>query len=236
VHIGVRQCDLEGRSGVPRRRIGELEHGIVDHLSLDDLVKLTAALGATIDVRIRWNGEQLDRVVDAAHAATVAAVLERLTRDGWDSVVEASFSVWGERGAIDVLGWHPATATLLVIEVKSVIPDLQSMLGGLDRKARLAPKVAADRGWRPRAIGRLVVVADSPTSRGRVRRHDVVLRIALPDRSSSVRRWLATPSGVPIAGLVFMSNVRHSHTRRSLWRRERVRVRKSPRSCTPRTE
>jgi hypothetical protein len=25
---------------------------------------------------------------------------------GWEAVVEASFSIWGERGSIDILAWH----------------------------------------------------------------------------------------------------------------------------------
>ncbi|HEY7132396.1 MAG TPA: hypothetical protein VH440_09105 [Candidatus Limnocylindrales bacterium] len=171
---------------------------------------------------MRWRGEQLDRLLDEAHAATVSAALLRLHREAWATRVEASFSIWGERGSIDILAWHETTSTLLVVEVKSVIPDVQAMLHGLDRKARLAPEVAARFGWHARTVARLLIVAESPTSRSRVRRHAVVLDAALPDRGSRLRAWLRSPSAA-VRGLLFLSNAAHSHTTAPTWRRERVR-------------
>ena len=43
---------------------------------------------------------------------------------GWDVATEVSFNVRGERGSIDILAFHQATGSLLVIEIKSVVPDL----------------------------------------------------------------------------------------------------------------
>ena len=223
LRAGLRQSDLSARARVPREVISEVERGFVSRASLDDLHQLAAALGADLDVRIRWRGEGLDRLLDEAHAATVGATVARLGRTGWETAVEVSFSIWGERGSIDVLAWHARSRTLLVVEVKSVIPDIQAMLHGLDRKTRLAPKVATERGWRPAAVGRLLVVAESPTSRGRVRRSGAVLDAALPSRGPAVRSWLRGPRG-SIAGIWFLSNAAHAHTRRPIWRRERVRV------------
>ena len=40
---------------------------------------------------------------------------------------EVSFSVYGERGSIDILAFHASTGSLLVIEIKSVVPDMQSI-------------------------------------------------------------------------------------------------------------
>jgi len=170
---------------------------------------------------LRWRGEQLDRLLDEAHASTVAAVVVRLGRLGWTSQLEASFSIWGERGSIDVLAWHPATRALLVVEVKSVVPDLQATLHELDRKVRLATEIGGRFGWQPMVVARLLVIAESPTSRGRVRRSAVVLDAALPDRGPCVRSWLREPSG-PLHGLLFLSNAAQAHTRRPTWRRERV--------------
>jgi transcriptional regulator with XRE-family HTH domain len=223
IRRGWRQADLAQRAQVGREAISQLERGMVERTSLVDLQRVAATLGADIDVRIRWRGEHLDRLLDEAHAATVAAIVVRLGRLGWESQLEKSFSIWGERGSIDVLAWHPATKTLLVVEVKSVIPDIQAMLHGLDRKARLARDVAARFGWRPATVGSLLVVAESPTSRGRVRRSAVVLEAALPDRGPRVRAWLRVPSG-PLRGLLFLSNAAHAHARHAIWRRERVHV------------
>jgi len=223
IRRGWRQSDLAHRADIPREAISELERGIVSRASLADLRRLGATLGADIDVRVRWRGEQLDRLLDEAHAATAASLIERLARLGWEPQPEVSFSIWGERGSIDVLAWHPATRTLLVVELKSVIPDIQATLHDLDRKTRLAPEAAARFGWRPVTVGRLLVVAESPTSRGRVRRSSVVLDAALPDRGPRVRDWLRAPSG-PMRGLLFLSNAAHAHTGRPTWRRERVRL------------
>jgi len=206
---------------VPREVISEVERGILERVSMLDIDRVAAALGAQADLRVRWRGEHLDRLLDEAHAATVAAVVVRLERFGWATQIEVSFSIWGERGSIDVLAWHPATNALLVVEVKSVVPDLQATLHTLDQKARLSSEIAARFGWRPALIGRLLVVAESPTSRGRVRRSAVVLDAALPDRGPRVRAWLRAPSG-PLHGLLFLSNAAQAHTRRPTWRRERV--------------
>jgi transcriptional regulator with XRE-family HTH domain len=223
IRHGWRQADLAQSARVPREVISEVERGSVERVSVADLDRIAAALGAHADLRLRWRGEHLDRLLDEAHAATVAAVVARLGRLGWASELEASFSIWGERGSIDVLAWHPASKTLLVVEVKSVMPDLQATLHQLDRKTRLSAEIATRFGWRPVLVGRLLVVAESPTSRGRVRRSAVVLDTALPDRGPRVRAWLRAPSG-PLRGLLFLSNAAHAHTRRATWRRERVHL------------
>ena len=37
-------------------------------IRLDELRRISNALGATVDVRLRWRGGELDRVANAAHA------------------------------------------------------------------------------------------------------------------------------------------------------------------------
>jgi Holliday junction resolvase-like predicted endonuclease len=94
-----------------------------------------------------WNGEALDRLLDADHAALVDIVAATLRTLEWLVAVEVSFNIRGEWGSIDVLAFHPATGVILVVEVKSVVPDLQATIFTLDRK----------RGWvwrlRPSADG-----------------------------------------------------------------------------------
>lgn len=36
---------------------------------------------------------------------------------GWELVPEVSFSIYGERGVIDVLLWHPVARVLVVVEL-----------------------------------------------------------------------------------------------------------------------
>ena len=100
----------------------------------------------TLDVRRR--GAELDRLIDEGHAALGARVAEKLRGWGWDVRVEVSYSEYGERGSIDLLAWHAATGSLLVIEVKTEIVSAESTLRKLDEKGRLAAKVARERfGW-----------------------------------------------------------------------------------------
>jgi Holliday junction resolvase-like predicted endonuclease len=61
---------------------------------------------------------------------------------GWEVRAEVSFSSYGERGAIDLLAWHPETRTLLVIEVKTEIGAVESTLRVHDMKWRLAAQIA----------------------------------------------------------------------------------------------
>jgi len=106
----------------------------------------TQELGARVVVRILWRGEDLDRLLDRDHARIVEKTLDLLAREGWLATPEASFNVAGERGSIDILAWHAPARSLLVVEVKSVVPDIQATIGGLDRKARLGPAIARERG------------------------------------------------------------------------------------------
>jgi transcriptional regulator with XRE-family HTH domain len=226
--MSLTQAELSVRARVTRNVVSAIERGRPEEVRLAEIERVVAALGASLDLRVRWRGEQLDRLLDEAHALTVAAVVGRLSRLGWETAIEVSFSIWGERGSIDVLAWHAATATLLVVEVKSVIADLQSLLHGLDRKTRLGPEIGAERRWRPKSVARLVVVAESPTSRGRAKRHATILDAALPLRGRELRAWLRTPSG-PMSGLLFLSNASGKRTTTPIWRRERAhRASRSP--------
>jgi transcriptional regulator with XRE-family HTH domain len=201
----LRQSDVARRSGVSRSEIGRAERGMADGQSVARLQRIAAALGARLDVRLSWNGEALDRLLDADHAAIVEQFVGRLTASSWECAVEVSFNLRGERGSVDILARHPRSGMGLVVEVKTVVPDLQSMLTTLDRKARLAPLIAAQRGWSIRGIGRLLVVAESRTSRRRVEAHRAMLAAALPDRALAVRRWLGDPMDRrSLAGLLFL--------------------------------
>jgi len=108
---------------------------------------------------------------------------------------------------VDVMARHAASGALLIVEVKSVVPDLQAMLMSLDRKARLGREIAAGLGWQAGAAGRVLVIAESRTSRRRVATHEALFAAALPARTVAVRRWLQAPDPTsPIRGLWFLSS------------------------------
>ncbi len=202
---GWTQERLAAASGQPRCVISSIETGAASSARLGSLEGIAEALGARIDVSVRWHGESLDRLLDETHASLVDASVRLLVSLGWEVAPEVSFNVWGERGSIDVLAFHRAMSIVLVVEVKSVVPDLQGMLAALDRKARLAATIAAGRGWRANATARLLVVARSPTTYRRLGRHRPILDLAFPNRSHQVRGWLRRPSLPPISGLLVVS-------------------------------
>jgi hypothetical protein len=95
---------------------------------------------------------------------------------------------------------------LFVVEVKSVVPDNQAAILGLDRKSRLAPGIAAERGWHTRAVAKLLVVSATATSRRRVARLRATYDAVFPIRGAKVRSWLRSPAGA-ISGLLFVPYV-----------------------------
>jgi Holliday junction resolvase-like predicted endonuclease len=194
-----------------------MERGGADLVTVRGLERVAATLGARVEVRILWQGEGLDRLLDARHAALVERLVVTLVPLGWQALTEVSFNIRSERGSIDVLAHHAHTGGLLVVEVKSVVPDLQAMLVALDRKARLSRTIAEERGWRVTAVGRLLVLPEDRTARRRINAHRSTFEAALPARNVEVRRWLRHPGG-PLAGLVFLTDGRQAGARHRITR------------------
>jgi transcriptional regulator with XRE-family HTH domain len=210
IRAGLRQLDLERVSGVPRWLISLLERGHARRLTVESIEAILAGIGAKLDMRILWNGPELDKLLDAAHAALQAALKEQLERWGWLVRVEVSYSRFGERGRIDLLAFHPATRTLLVIEVKTALIDVQALLGSLDVKARLAREIVERFGWQPAAVVPCIVFAEDRTTRRRLEQLNTLFdRFSLRGRSSL--SWLRQPGashGGPVpSGLLWLTSV-----------------------------
>ena len=123
------QAEVARRAGVPRAVVGRAERGDVARLRVEQLVAIAAALHGDVDVVLRWRGSDLDRLLAAGHSAMHELVVGILITAGWEVVPERSFSKWGERGVIDILGWHAPTRTLLIVELKTEIVDVQRLIG-----------------------------------------------------------------------------------------------------------
>lgn len=197
------QRQLAAKAGLSQSAISRAERGDVWRLTTRTLIAIGEALGARLSIRVLWQGEDLDRLLDAAHAGLVERVIGILQANGWDVVPEATFNHFGERGSIDILAWHPVHGALLIVEVKSVVPDMQSLLLGVDRKARIAPELATERGWRVRSVSRLIVLPADRTARRRVAAHRATFDVAYPARTRGIARWLRRPAGA-IAGVLFL--------------------------------
>jgi hypothetical protein len=127
-----------------------------------------------------------------------------------------TFAIYGERGSVDILARHTATGVLLVVEVKTVVPDLQSMLAAHDRKARLAPTIARERTWPAGPVARLLVILASRTARRRVAEHRSTFATSYPKSPTAMRSWLQRPAREPVAGLLFVSGIRHADQRHKI--------------------
>jgi transcriptional regulator with XRE-family HTH domain len=206
------QAQLASRAGVSSSAIGRMERGSADRVALHTMERISAELGARVDLRLLWQGEALDRLLDSRHAQLVEHMVGLLASMGWEVGSEASFNIRGERGSIDVIALYRPTGSLLVIEVKSVVPDLQALLAGLDRKGRLGPEVARERGWRVATVSRLLVLPNDRTARRRVVTHTATFRSALPDGNVAVRRWLRAPTGT-MHGILFVTDGHHTGCR-----------------------
>ena len=210
----LRQRDVAIRAGISQQHVSLIERGHLDQVSVRTLRRLCDALEIGLALEARWRGGELARLLDLDHAAVVEGTARRLRGRGWHLDVEYTFSHFGERGSVDLLGWHPAREAILVIEVKSRLLDVQDTLANLDRKARLVPGlVARDRGLRCSSVGRLLVLGDGSANRAAVARHLELFASALPDRGATVRAWIQDP-GAPLAGILFQSGTHHVSAKR----------------------
>ena len=200
----LRQVDLASAADVSQGCVSLIERGHVSSLSIRTVRAVFAAVDAGFEGQVAWRGGDLDRVLDESHARLVSSFAETLQRLAWLTYPEVTFSEYGERGSIDILALAPTRKSALVVEVKTQITSVEATLRRLDAKTRLASRVVFERhGWRPSAIGCLLVVRDGTTSRRRVNRHAAAMTAALPARGPEVRTWLRRPAG-PLRGLIFL--------------------------------
>jgi transcriptional regulator with XRE-family HTH domain len=214
--LGWRQVDVARVANLTQDDVSRGERGRLRDVS--KLRRQAAAVDAEVFVSIRWRGGEIDRLLDEGHASIVGWIVATLTTFGWEVHPEASYSIWGERGSIDVLAWHEETRTLLVVEVKTELTSLEETLRKHDTKQRLAPEVARERfGWgRPAAVCRLLVLPETTTARRRVERQASVLDAAYRRRGTAARAWLARPSGAESLMLFAPVTREARHSRRSV--------------------
>ena len=211
---GWTQARLAAEAGVRRWVVSEIECGRGDRFPLRTTRRVVDAVGGYLSVRIQFHGEALDRLRDAAHARLVDRLVAFLAALGWVAETEVTFNHFGERGSIDILAFHPRFGALLIIEVKTVVPDVGGLQMTLDRKVRIAPELARARGWTVASVSRLLVVAESSTARRRVDAHAATFAAAFPVRNEAIRRWLRRPD-TAIRGLFFLSDAGQDSTKRA---------------------
>jgi transcriptional regulator with XRE-family HTH domain len=208
---GWAQQALGDRADVSREMVSRMERGDLHGMTLNSINRIAGALGASVHVQLRWQGEQLDRLMDAAHAAMQQSVAKQLTSFGWLVRVEVSFNHFGDRGRVDILAYHPILRVLLVTEIKSAVGDLQDTLGRLDVKVRLGRQLARDLGWTDvEVVVPGLVIGDSRLARRIVAGHAALFeRYNLRGREALA--WLRRPMPSGGTGLLWFANSPDSH-------------------------
>ncbi len=226
---GWRQSALASKSGHYRAALVELEAGRIGELRVVTLRDVAAALGLRLVIGFEERDVSLARLLDSDHAFVENAWKQRLERWGWEVRAEVGFNHFGDRGRIDLLAWHPGSRLLAVIEVKTVLASVEALLGGVETKLRVAPRVARAHGWQPLAVLPLLVLADTTTNRRRLAEHAALFAsFAVRGRGAIalLRSPVAAGRGLrPLPGLICLTKappVVHGDRRRA--GRQRIRV------------
>ena len=197
--------DLALRAGVARDIVQRAEGRRLNGVTLRALDQLATALDAFLAVDFQWRGAELDRLIDARHAAITNIAARRLERCGWVVHPEVSFNHFGDRGRCDLVAWHPETRTLVIVEVKTLLGDLQDVLGRIDVKVRLGAVIARELGLgRPARVIGALVPAEHGANRRVIRQHDALFR-RFGTRGRQAIGWLRRPDR-PVSGLIWFES------------------------------
>jgi transcriptional regulator with XRE-family HTH domain len=204
---GWTQKELGRRANVSQQAISLIERGHGGRLAVETVRRVFAALDARWEPTVSWRGGDLDRLIDAEHARLVGEISRRLADAKWEVAVEVTYSDFGDRGSVDVLAARADAQAMVVVEVKSELTTIEATLRKLDEKVRIVQgSLGRGRfGFRPRSVGRLVVLPSTDAARPRDERSTHEHAVGLPDRGGRVRSWLRAPGG-DLAGILFVSN------------------------------
>lgn len=182
-----------------------MERGELSGMTLGSIDRAAATLGASVHIQLRWQGEQLDRLIDAAHAQIQQSVAALLANVGWIVHVEVSFNHYGDRGRVDIIAFHPLLRILLIVEIKSALGDLQETVGRLDVKVRIGRKIARDLGWTDVAtLIPVLVIGDSRAARRIIAEHGALFE-SLNRRGRAALAWVRRPAVPHPTGLLWFA-------------------------------
>src|SRR5262249_46491787 len=157
----LRQVDVAAMAGVSRQTVSRIELGHLDSMQLETLRDVCHAVGLRLTLEVRGHGADVERLIGARHSAMHEAIA-RLFADlpDWGASPEVPSAISPGGGATAAPAGHEPTRSLLVIELKTELADIQDTVGVIDRKVRLATKVARERGWFPASVSVWLVVAE----------------------------------------------------------------------------
>ena len=203
---GLRQSDIAATIGVSQTVVSRLERGRLESVGLGALRRV--ASGAR---RVDHDHGQLAWRT-GRQTARSGACRDRRSRDpdaegagvGGGGRSSASITLATAAPSMCSPG-TPAVGSLLIIEVKATLTDLQDLLVSLSRKLRVVPDIVRKSlGWDADHVARIVVVAGTAANRSVVARHAATFDASFPARSREVNTWLRRPVGA-LAGVWFVS-------------------------------
>lgn len=224
IHLRLLQEEVARRAAVSQSSVSRIERGHFATLPLAAVRSVAVVLEIRLDLVPSWRGGDLERVLNARHSALHEALADRLSHEeGWVSAAEVSYSIWGERGVIDRLGFHAGRRMLTVFEIKADLSDPAGLVAQVDRYRRLAPEIARGRGWDADDVSCWVVAADTDSNRRLLAAHRELLRGAFPVDGRELGEWLRDPMR-GVSGLTFLAYPHARTGTRSLSTIKRVRV------------
>lgn len=228
---GWTQAELSARADISPTVISRIEAGQASRYRLRLVQRHGDALGLRVEVTVTGRGGDAVRLLDDEHAAIVEHVATLLRDAGWSVEAEASFNHYGDRGRVDLLAFHPERGTLLIVEVKTEVTDLQALFGAIDVRERLASRLAGSRGWTVRNVATLLAVADVERNRRTIRAHRTLFA-RFERHGMRVRAWLRRPRPRRSSLLLYVAAAAAA---RPSWVATKQRVRHAPvrASATP---
>jgi transcriptional regulator with XRE-family HTH domain len=224
VRLGWPQKTVASRADISEGAYSAIERGFLETVPLGKLRRVAAVLEVRLPLDPRWRGAAVDRLVSSRHAQMTEVVARMLIDAGWEIRPEASFNHFGERGVVDIVAWHGAMRTVMLIEIKTELVDIGELLAVSDRRRRLAAKIVEPFGWRPVSVASWIVVAESRTNRRRLEEHRSAIRSAFPADGRSIAGWLRRPKD-SISAFWFLPNFSGTSLRPGPAPRHRVRSR-----------
>lgn len=214
LRLGWRQLDVSQKTRISRSVYSAIERGHLDRIPLGTLRRVATVLEVRLPLEPSWRGGRIERVISGRHAAMAERLTAMLVTRRWEVRPEASFNSYGERGVVDLVAWHPAFHTLLLIEIKTELVDPSGLLTVTDRRRRLAGVIARDSGWAPDRVAQWVVLSAGRTNARRVAEHRSLLRAAFPADGRSIASWLEDPR-TPLDAMWFLPDVADRSTGRA---------------------
>ncbi|HUG47551.1 MAG TPA: helix-turn-helix transcriptional regulator [Candidatus Limnocylindria bacterium] len=197
--LGWSQAELARRGGVSQSTVSRIEKGSIERLTFETAATVLETLGVQVSLEARTPllGDR-QRQRDAAHARCVQYVARRLERLGWLVATEVEVLDGRFRGWIDVLAYRPSDGMLLLIEIKTDLPDIGAVMRQQSWYERLAWAAARRAGWKPRRMASALLVLATARNRDRLAENGELLRRAFPQPA---RRLATLTAGEP-AGMV----------------------------------